>query len=152
MSGSDTAGEDDLLLETRQLLNSLNEENGDLKAFNHKLTQKLRQCQEALQDEKRRCQELEHDGKQVNFSLMQQLQAATADRKAAAGQLAEANATCDSQKAQLVVAAERVADVESRAAASDDKLDARLREHGVKCRHNGNHVFTLRLPVEASEK
>lgn len=64
---------DDILKETRKLLNALNDENSELKQQNNALTDKLRRTGDALMSATEEKDALEKDMKQINFNLMQQL-------------------------------------------------------------------------------
>ena len=64
----------DLLGETRKLLNSLNQENAELKSLNHQLGNQLRAAQVSQQDAERDKTSMEKDLKQLNFNMMQKLQ------------------------------------------------------------------------------
>ena len=58
-----------VLQETRNLLNSLNEENAELKSHAEHLTQQWRLAVNELETERRRFSQLEHDSKQINSNF-----------------------------------------------------------------------------------
>lgn len=92
----------ELLLESRRLLNDLNEENNELKETNHRLAQQLREEEDAHQATKRQLASNEKDAKQINFNLMTQLKAKTSRVKELEGQLEELAAQ-DSQHRREVL-------------------------------------------------
>jgi chromosome segregation ATPase len=76
-----TSTDDDVLRETRKLLNALNEENAELKSQNDILCDKLRRASDAVSTSAGERDALEQDMKDINFNLMQQLRTKSAALK-----------------------------------------------------------------------
>jgi chromosome segregation ATPase len=85
------AGDDDLLRETRKLLNALNEENSELKRQNDAVAEQARSAQDVIAQLRQDKENLERDLKQINLNLMQQLRAKVAHTKELEQRLEEAS-------------------------------------------------------------
>ena len=75
------SGDEDLLRETRKLLNALNEENSELKRQNDAVGEQARSALDTIVVLRQEKESLEKDLKQINLNLMQQLRAKVAHTK-----------------------------------------------------------------------
>ena len=108
------ADNEDLLYETKKLLTELNRENAEMKERNRLLAAKVRESEDAAIDARRAEKDLERDSKQLNFSLMQQMQAKTDEAKAAAAKEAYATARAHELQRQLDMLQEAHAELDAR--------------------------------------
>jgi chromosome segregation ATPase len=113
---------EDLLLETRKLLNALNHENAELKDRNRALAAKVRDAEEAVHDARRSEKDLERDSKQLNFSLMQQVQTRTEEARAAAAREQDAVSKMKDAVRNLEGLKETLADLDARHSVAREQL------------------------------
>ena len=107
----------DLLVESRRLLNDLNDENAELKSMNHDLASQLREEQDAHQATKRQLAANEKDAKQINFNLMSQLKAKSQRVKELESQTEEQMTSEISRKRELSKAGNSLAEAKNDIAA-----------------------------------
>lgn len=107
------ADSEDLLFETRKLLNALNEENAELKSQNNILSDKLRRATDAITSVNEEKDALEKDMKQINLNLMQQLKSKATSLRDCEAQLAKAQERCQSSAAASQLAEQKQSELEA---------------------------------------
>jgi hypothetical protein len=154
MSRSSSAErQEDLLVETRRLLNTLNNENTDLKERNRALVEKLRAAEDAAREAKQSERELERDSKQLNFTLMQQVQARTDEARTA--KVREEEATSKAREHARALESEREAheDLKARHASLREQarmLEAKLLEERSSTTQTASDATRTREQLEAT--
>jgi chromosome segregation ATPase len=145
--------QEDLLVETRHLLNQLNAENADLKERNRALTNKVREVEDGLHEARRSERDLERDSKQLNFRLMEQVQAKTEEARAAQGREQDAVSRMKDAQRAHEAAAERCADLEARFKVAKEQtrlLEEKLEQERRRANDAEGEVARCRSELESA--